>query len=73
MMAFPEAAEPTDLIYEGIATLSNSLSISAVSVKEPTDLIYEGIATSVIAPFTFKAFNEPTDLIYEGIATSCIF
>jgi len=38
--------EPTDLIYEGIATIVH-LHIHALYSIEPTDLIYEGIATRI--------------------------
>jgi len=38
-------SEPTDLIYEGIATRASSTTTSAGRETEPTDLIYEGIAT----------------------------
>ena len=36
--------EPTDLIYEGIATYGYSFMHNCLSYQ-PTDLIYEGIAT----------------------------
>ena len=37
--------EPTDLIYEGIATAIERLRSFPHPFPEPTDLIYEGIAT----------------------------
>ena len=59
----------TDLIYEGIATISLVLDPTLLFLKE-TDLIYEGIATANIHFCCVPATPcKETDLIYEGIAT----
>jgi len=60
--------EPTDLIYEGIATAVSPPNLRAINL-EPTDLIYEGIATPNLRAINLTDCREPTDLIYEGIAT----
>ena len=39
--------EPTDLIYEGIATAEAEMLKRSIDMWEPTDLIYEGIATYI--------------------------
>ena len=60
----PWNSEPTDLIYEGIAT-TGLVDLGTVSNQgEPTDLIYEGIATPAcggrcVVVFTSR-MNQPT-------------
>jgi len=56
--------EPTDLIYEGIATIFLKPVVFLRESFEPTDLIYEGIATFSASrpehPSTPSRPNQPT-------------